>query len=149
MKTVSYTIYSGPQPLSFSVAYLDEEDKIPQTEEADVSSFNSLKILPKDGIVKPYSETIVTIFFRPEIKEEKYGFERQHILDVKESKMILRKVFIDCHEIDQRILLNLQGCGIIPLGTYTFLYIYIYKYIYIYICIYIYIYIYTYIYSHC
>lgn len=100
------------------MAYFDEEDKNPQIEETDASdSFNSLSILPKDGIVKPYSETIITMFFKPEIKEEKYGFEKQFILNVKELRLIVRKVFIDCHEIDQRILLNLQGSGITPLVT--------------------------------
>ena len=114
---IGILVNNGPQPLSYSVTYADEELKNPQTEDKDenASFMKSLTITPSDGIVRPFSEKIVTISFQPEIKQQKYGFEKQFILDVKDSKIIARKVFLDCPEIDQRINVTLQGAANVPL----------------------------------
>lgn len=112
--TSGVLVNNGPQPLSYSVTYADDEKKNPQTEDND-SYEKSITISPSDGIIEPFSEKPVKISFHPEIKEQKYGFEKQFIQDVRETKIILRKVFIDCPMIDQRIILNIQGAANIPL----------------------------------
>jgi hypothetical protein len=99
-----------PQALSYSISYGDEEEKNPQTDDnPSISLIKCLLLSPSDGIIKPYSEIVLSLSFKPEMNQLKNGFEKQFILDVKEPSSVMRKVFVDCPEIDQRILLNLQG----------------------------------------
>ena len=111
-KSISgFLVNNGPQSLSYTVTYADDEQKNPQTEDYE----KSIIITPSDGIIDAFSEKLVTIKFHAEVKEQKYGFEKQFIQDVRESKIIVRKVFIDCPEIDQRITVNVQGAANFPL----------------------------------
>lgn len=119
-------VNNGPKSMSYSVSYADEDQKSSslqgqgqiQTQINDTESlFKSLSIFPKENTIKPYSEAIVNIIFTPKAEKLKHGFEKQFIQDVKEAKLIYRKVFIDCPEIDQRIFLTIQGAANVPLVT--------------------------------
>lgn len=117
-------VNNGPKSMSYSVSYADEDQKGSilqsqiqiQTNDAE-SLVKSLSIAPKENTIKPYSEVTVNIIFTPKAEKQIYGFEKQFIQDVKEAKLIYRKVFIDCPEIDQRIFLTLQGAANVPLVT--------------------------------
>lgn len=123
-KVMGVLVNNGPQPMSFSVTYADEDEHKGQglgqgqgLMEDSVALLKSLLVSPSDGIVKPFSEVTVAMTFKPEYVQQKQGFERQFVQNVHEARLLTRKVVIECPEIDQRIMLILQGGASVPLIT--------------------------------
>jgi hypothetical protein len=126
-KSVSAVLLNtGPQQLSFSISYADEEENskvttggAPQTEAdpSDSGSFSIAKfmtITPSDGVVKPFSEIPISFKFNPEQPLPGKGFLKQFEADSRELKIVNRRAFIDSVEIGHRIGVSLSASTAFP-----------------------------------
>ncbi len=110
-------VNTGPQQLSYSISYGDEEDKkevAPQSDDGgDVNKpippEKFMTVNPRQGIIKPFSQVRVAIKFCPEMPPPTRGFITKFLSETNEVKQVNRKVFIDCMEMNQRLSLNLSG----------------------------------------
>eukprot|EP00606_Chrysophyceae_sp_TOSAG23-5_P001155 GSChrysophyteH2.ASY1.ANO1.1079.1 assembled CDS len=110
-------VNTGPQQLSYSISYGDEEDKkevAPQSDDGgDVNKpippEKLMTVNPRQGIIKPFSQVRVAIKFCPEMPPPTRGFITKFLSETNEVKQVNRKVFIDCMEMNQRLSLNLSG----------------------------------------
>jgi len=115
-------VNSGPNALSFSINYEEDEENVIGNLSGGTSDVNgdesviyakALSMNPIDGIVKPFSQLSVVISFKPTLIVPEKGFYKQQ--DAKDNvKSIFRRAIIDCPDIDQKIYLSLQGNAIIP-----------------------------------
>ena len=121
-KTVrAFLVNSGQVPVSYSVLFADEEDKggaaaAPQTED-DNNQYKCFTVSPLEGVVKPLSQVPITLTFKPTAQLPKHGFEKQYLQDVREPRALMRRIFIECPELDQRTTLNVQGAAVTPVVT--------------------------------
>eukprot|EP01038_Epipyxis_sp_PR26KG_P008960 gene8960-12082_t len=122
----AYLVNSGPFPLNFAVNFEEEEESIPtvgnvnpQTDEIATYS-KTLQISPLDGLVKPFAKFPVTLTFKPILLNPEKGFIRTYNTENKSKpKVITRRVALDCPDIEQKILLNMQGTLFSPFLTLT------------------------------
>jgi hypothetical protein len=117
----AFLVNSGQVPVSYSVLFADEEDKggagaAPQTED-DNSQYKCFTVTPVEGVVKPLSQVPLTLTFKPVMQMPKNGFEKQFLEDVREPRALMRRIFIECPELDQRTTLNVQGAAVTPVVT--------------------------------
>lgn len=121
-KTIKgFLINAGPLPLNFATVYEDDEEgesgEIPQTDEITAHYAKSLTIVPSDGLVKPFSQVEVEFHFKPQLFVPTKGFLKQQVEENKSSRVVTRKVSIDCTDVEQRISVNMQGTASAPLVT--------------------------------
>jgi hypothetical protein len=111
-------INAGPLPLNFATVYEDEEEtdggEAPQTDDVTAHYTKALTITPSDGLVKPFSQVEVQFTFKPKLYIPSKGFVRQHQDDNKVPRAIMRKVSIDCTDVEQRIAVQMQGTAAAP-----------------------------------
>lgn len=113
-----FLVNSGAESINFSVMHAPNENNINgyvRVKENDTDSCFSF--LPSDGIVKPFSQTKIIIMYSPIQEKQLYGFEKQLIEDVKNSKILRDEFFIEVPAINQRMLLTVQGIADISLVT--------------------------------
>ena len=78
---------------------------------------NCFSFSPSDGTIKPFSQIRIIIKYSPIQEKQIYGFEKQFIENIKNSK-IFREIFlIEVPSINQRTFLTVQGTANIPLVT--------------------------------
>jgi len=111
-KTISaLLVNTGPQQLSFSITFQDDEDRpsggfgagggsltTPQTDGDlgnEVTLEKMMTVLPLDGIVKPFSQVPVVISFKPLLPKPGRGFAKQFISETKEQRSVMRRVYVD------------------------------------------------------
>lgn len=123
-KTINaYLVNTGPLPLSFLINYDEEEDaNVPSsrseeegpTDDPTSSYSKSLNISPMDGMIKPFSQIVLSITFNPVVNVPGRGFVKQYLVDNKNPKSIVRRATIECTDLDQSIMLTLQGSAVSP-----------------------------------
>lgn len=78
---------------------------------------NCFSFSPSDGIIKPFSQIRIIIKYSPIQENQIYGFEKQFIEKIKNSKIIRENFLIEVPTINQRMFLTVQGTANIPLVT--------------------------------
>ena len=68
-----------------------------------------MTVTPRQGIIKPFAQLKVTIRFSPQMPPPARGFINQFQAESTEVRQVMRKVFVDCIEMNQRLTLNLTG----------------------------------------
>lgn len=119
-KTISaFLVNSGPQPLNFSMSYEDEDDVGGLVAGSGTGSLTEeqiyakcITVSPLEGTIKGFSSIAVTITFSPLLIIPEKGFLKQHLIENREERPILRKMLIECPEMDQKIALSMQGAAI-------------------------------------
>lgn len=117
----AFLVNSGQVPVSYSVLYSDEEDRggaasAPQTDD-DNNQYKCFTVSPIEGVVKALSQVPITITFSPTVQIPKQGFEKQYLDDVRDPRALMRRIFIECPELDQRTNLTVQGQAVTPVVT--------------------------------
>ena len=122
-KTVrAFLVNSGQVSISYCIVYADEEDKggavaAPQTDDDSNNQYKCFAVGPIEGVIKPLSQVPITLSFSPVLITPKQGFEKQYLQEIRDPRALMRRVFIDCPELDQRTNLTLQGSSITPVVT--------------------------------
>ena len=122
-KTVrAFLVNSGQVSISYCIVYADEEDKggavtAPQTDDDGTNQYKCFTVGPIEGVIKPLSQVPITLSFSPVLVTPKQGFEKQYLQDIRDPRALMRRVFIDCPELDQRTNLTMQGSSITPVIT--------------------------------
>ncbi len=119
-KVVGMLVNAGPLPLSFSMKY-DDEDESATNPQSDIESMynKSLVVSPVDGIVKPFSTLPVAFNFEPVQYVPERGFSQQQLKENEEPRPVARNVKIDCLDLNQSIMVTMQGKAQTPLVSMT------------------------------
>jgi hypothetical protein len=104
-----FLVNTGPQQLSFSIAYQDEEGEPSKDPDAAKQLSGTLNVTPKQGIIKPFSQVEMTLKFTPMMPPPSKGFLHEYQAESREKKVFQRRAFIDCIEMNQRLNLSLEG----------------------------------------
>jgi hypothetical protein len=109
-------VNSGPIPLSFSLRFEDEEESNNQpSSDSGEQTSKPLSITPSDGIVKPFSEVLLTISFIPHFQSPEKGFMLEHRKEISELKLFRRLAVLECLDSMQNITVALEGGAVSPL----------------------------------
>mmetsp|Transcript_101940 Transcript_101940/g.199920 ORF Transcript_101940/g.199920 Transcript_101940/m.199920 type:complete len:425 (+) Transcript_101940:52-1326(+) len=112
-------INAGPLPLNFATVYEDDEEvdgiESPQTDEITSHYTKSMTVIPSDGLVKPFSQVEVEFIFKPKLYIPSKGFIKAHVEDNKGARTMMRKVSIDCTDVEQRLSVQMQGTAATPM----------------------------------
>lgn len=104
-----FLVNTGPQQLSFSISYQDEEGEGPKDPEAAKQLAETINVTPKQGIIKPFSQVEMCLKFTPLMPPPAKGFLHEYNAESREKKVFQRRAFIDCLEMNQRLNLNMEG----------------------------------------
>jgi hypothetical protein len=105
-------VNSGPQSLSYSIRFEDEEENSSTENTAD--KVKSLSISPVDGVVKPFSEIPLTVTFSPSFENPFKGFRAAVMKELSKPLFQRRVALIECLDSSQNITLGLEGTAISP-----------------------------------
>ena len=125
---------NGSEPINFSIIHAPNNEnnnsqleieneiylqnkKIEKTNKNENEIENCFSFSPSDGIIKPFSKTKIIIRYSPIQEKQIYGFEKQFIENIKNSKIFRENFLIEVPATNQRTFLTVQGTANIPLVT--------------------------------
>lgn len=128
-----FLLNNGSEPINFSIIHAPNDNNNSQLEiengiylknkkiekiiEKENEIENCFTFSPSDGMIKPFSQTKITIKYLPIREKQIYGFEKQFIENIKNSKIFRENFLIEVPAINQRTFLTVQGTANIPLVT--------------------------------
>lgn len=104
-----FLVNTGPQQLSFSISYQDEEGEGPKDPDQAKQLAETINVTPKQGIIKPFSQVEMCLKFTPLMPPPVKGFLHEYNAESREKKVFQRRAYVDCIEMNQRLSLNMEG----------------------------------------
>lgn len=105
----AFLVNPGPQSLSFSIRFDDDEDG---QNNSEVGKF--LSIFPTDGVVKPYTDIPLIITFAPIFQEPEKGFQKALKKAILEPVSQKRLAVMECLESNQTVSFGIEGVANFP-----------------------------------
>ena len=120
-------VNSGPQTVSFTIAYVEDEDRAAAAENALTSSHGqedialaierAVSVSPSEGILQPYGEIPVTFCFSPKLPAPLAGFRKQFQDEHRMPKSFYGRVVVESTEGSHGVSVELSGVAAMPSVT--------------------------------